>query len=138
MTVALANCKQCGKLFAKMYHDICPACMEKMEQDYETVYYFLKENGPSHIDVIHKETGVEKKIIMQFLAEGRFEGASISYKCESCGEAITSGKLCEKCAKSISKQIEKIQQEKAPSQNRGAGRAAYLRETSLDRYMRKK
>lgn len=130
--MALANCSQCGRLFNKIAYDLCPDCVNKVEQDFEKVYQFLRESGASHIDVIHQETGVDKRQIMKFLAEDRFEGVTVSYKCESCGEAITSGKLCAKCVESINKQIEKMQQEAAPKNQPGQ------QQTSLDRYHRKK
>lgn len=134
--VALANCRRCGKLFSKMYHDLCPACVEQEEQDFEKVYQFLRENGPSHIDIIHEGTGVDKKLIMKFLSEGRFEGASISYRCESCGAAITGGKLCDKCAKDLNSQITKMHDAAAPQKK--IDNQSYLRQTSLDRYGRRK
>ncbi|HBS58179.1 MAG: hypothetical protein AAGU23_03995 [Bacillota bacterium] len=128
----LANCIKCGKLYNKILHDLCPACIAEMEQDFEKVYAFLKENGPTHIDVIHEETGVEKKLIMKFLAEGRFEGVTVSYKCESCGASINKGKLCAKCTEDLNAQIQKMQQDASP---RGQVKAqAYLGRSSLDRY----
>jgi len=130
--MALANCTKCGKLFNKVFHDICPACHEQVERDYKKVYAFLKEHGPTHIDVIHEETGVEKKLIMKFLAEGRFEGVTVTYKCESCGVSINSGKLCAKCAQELNDQIQKMQQD-APAQGKVKNQA-YLGRSSLDRY----
>lgn len=135
--MALANCSQCGKLFNKTYYDQCPACREQVEQDFETVYRFLRVHGPSHIDTIHAETGVDKKRIMKFLAEDRFEGITVKYKCESCGEAITSGRLCDKCAQEINSQVTRITQEKA-LRDKPVRQDAYLGQTSLDRYGRKK
>ena len=130
--MALANCIKCGKLFNKVLRDLCPVCIEQMEQDFERVYVFLKENGPTHIDVLHEETGVEKKLIMKFLAEGRFEGVTVTYKCESCGVSINSGKLCAKCAQELNDQIQKMRQD-APPQGQTKNQA-YLGRSSLDRY----
>lgn len=134
--MALANCSVCGKLFNKVSNVICPVCFEQRELDFEKVYNFIKEHGPMHIDHIHKETGVEKKLIMKFLAEGRFEAADISYKCDSCGATITSGKLCAKCVASINAQIAKMSQDGTrPEQPVKA--QGYLGQSSLDRYQRK-
>ena len=128
----LANCSKCGKLYNKVLHDLCPACSEQIEQDFKKVYAFLKENGPAHIDIVHEETGVEKKLIMKFLAEGRFEGVSVSYKCERCGASISSGKLCAKCAQELNAQIQKMQQDTPPQGQ--VKTKAYLGQSSLDRY----
>lgn len=134
--MALANCTKCGKLYNKMIHDLCPECIDKIEQDFDKVYSFLKENGPAHIDAIHEATGVEKKLIMKFLAENRFEGVQVSYKCETCGATINSGKLCEKCAQDLNAQIKKMQQDK-PAQDQKTKGQGYLGRSSLDRYQRK-
>jgi flagellar operon protein (TIGR03826 family) len=136
MGMALANCKECGRLFNMTVRDVCQLCVEKEEQDFEKVYTFLRNNGSSHIDIIHKDTGVDKKRLMRFLAEGRFEGVTITYKCDSCGEPITNGKLCSKCVEKITADIEKLQNK--PNNRRDVGESsAFLGQTSLDRYRRK-
>jgi flagellar operon protein (TIGR03826 family) len=129
--MALANCVECGRLFNKMAREQCPLCLEQIEKDFETVYKFLRDNGTAHIDTIHEHTGVEKKRIMKFLSEGRFEGVTIQYKCDSCGEPISNGKLCEKCVRRISKEIEQL---KPGSHRTEQKSASYLGHTSLDRY----
>lgn len=132
--MALSNCQECGRVFNKVAVGMCPACVDKIEEDFETVYKFLRENGTAHIDTISEETGVEKKWIMKFLNEGRFEGISVSYKCDSCGADITSGKLCGFCANKISNEIQQMQKG-APAPKPQETKAGY--HTSLDRYKTK-
>jgi predicted amidophosphoribosyltransferase len=116
MYMALANCLECGKLFNRIVAAICPECFEKIEKDFEKVYAFLREHGATNIDVIHTETGVDKKRIMRFLAEGRFEGGAVSYKCESCGTQISGGKLCANCLNKFSKVGQDIQKSETKQQ----------------------
>lgn len=41
--MALAKCKRCKNLFNKIVDkDICPACMEKEEEEFQKVKDFLK------------------------------------------------------------------------------------------------
>jgi flagellar operon protein (TIGR03826 family) len=132
--MALSNCQECGKLFNKIAVGICPACVDKVEEDFEKVYSYLKEHGMTHIDKISEDTGVGKKWIMKFLAEGRFEGAAVTYKCENCGAGITGGKLCAGCASKLSQEIQQMQKN-APAQPRETNKAGYY--SSLDRYKSK-
>jgi len=132
--MALSNCRECGKLFNKIAVVICPDCVDKIERDFETVYSYLKEHDTAHIDKISEDTGVEKKWIMKFLAEGRFEKICIAYKCENCGVEITNGKLCTSCLDKISQEIQRIQQ-KSDVKSGKTDQGGYY--TSLDRYKTK-
>ena len=132
--MALSNCPDCGKLFNKIAVAICPACADKIEEDFEKVYCYLKECGTAHIDQIHEETGVEKKLIMKFLAEGRFEGISVTYKCDNCGVSISRGKLCAACSSKIAQEIKQMQKNE-PAKPQVTNDKEYY--TSLDRYKSK-
>jgi ribosomal protein L32 len=130
--MALTNCRECGRLYNKTTHDICELCRQEVERDFETVYQFLKENGPTHVDIIHEFTKIKKKRIMKFVAEDRFDTIKITYKCESCGTEITSGRMCEKCLTKLNKEISELTKKEPPTKKEIDNE----RWTSLDRYRR--
>lgn len=134
--MALTNCSECGRLFNKIAYDICPLCEKEVERDYEIVYQFLRDYGPAHIDIIHEHTKVDKKRIMKFIADDRFDFVKVTYKCERCGQAISSGRMCEKCLAQLNKEISELQKNEPPPQQQK--QTEKERWTSLDRYYREK
>jgi len=119
----LANCSRCGKVFAKVLRDICQDCYKEEEEDFKTVYSFLKDQKKRQATIaeIVEGTGVEEKLIIKFVREGRLrpsEFPNLSYPCERCGTAITTGKYCKKCISEMRKELqmhessEKVSQEK--------------------------
>jgi len=94
------NCPRCGKVFVKGFNDVCPACMRKIDKEYETCANFLRENKGASITVLSDETGVSIKQITKFIREGRIslmDAPNLSYPCESCGILIQSNNLCDSC-----------------------------------------
>lgn len=97
------KCKMCGSIFNFMGKPICPNCLKKMDEDFAKVRKFIYENPNARVEEISEETGVEPKMIMQFLREGRLElkVADGSITCEKCGVPISSGRLCHTCSQSL-------------------------------------
>ncbi|MDI3543388.1 MAG: uncharacterized protein PWP57_993 [Candidatus Atribacteria bacterium] len=107
--MTLAKCKRCGKLFNRVVDkDICPSCMEKEEEEFQKVKDFLKRYPEKKLEEISEETGVDKKVILDFLREGRLQLSEIQGEkeaslltCERCGKPITTGRFCEDCKKKL-------------------------------------
>lgn len=107
--MALAKCKRCKNLFNKIVDkDICPACMEKEEEEFQKVKDFLKRYPEKKLEEISEETGVDKKVILDFIREGRLQLAEIQGEgefalltCERCGKSIVTGRFCEDCRKKL-------------------------------------
>lgn len=121
--MVLARCRRCGKVFNKVIEkDVCPACLEEEENEFQKIKSFFREHPRARLDEASRETGVDKKTIMQFLKDGRlqlvFPEEAISEEgllCERCGRPILQGKLCEECKKKLSLLVSQSLKEKSSS-----------------------
>nr|WP_289037057.1 TIGR03826 family flagellar region protein [uncultured Allobacillus sp.] len=98
----LANCPMCGELFLKGILTVCRSCYEKEEEQFETVYKFIrkKKNRTATIDEVAEATGVKIPLIQKWVKERRIHRAdfpNLTYSCERCDEQIQEGKLCDSC-----------------------------------------
>lgn len=102
----LDNCPRCGKLFAKNFREVCPACMRDIDKEYELCANYLREYRGSIITEVSDATGVSIKQITKFIREGRISimnAPNMSYPCESCGTLIRDQNLCDNCRQRIEK-----------------------------------
>ena len=99
----LRNCSRCGKLFASNGSEICPACIEEMDEQYKLVRDYIYEHPKATVPEVADATGVDEKTIFMLLKEGRLElrEPGLGLECERCGKAITSGRFCADCLKEI-------------------------------------
>lgn len=89
---------------------VCEKCGAEFLTDFGKVKRFLEKNGPSNVIEIYQATGVSRRVISDYLKEGRMEivnDASGFLHCNACGVAIRSGLYCEKCAKKFAAEREK-------------------------------
>jgi len=120
----LANCSNCGKVFAKHIRDICDECFKKEEEDFETVYHFLKEqkNREATIQEIVEKTGVPETTIIKFIKNKRLRTSQfpkLMYPCEMCGKDILTGRFCEACTGSFMHDLETHQKQDAEKTTTG-------------------
>lgn len=122
----LDNCPRCGKLFAKNFREVCPACIKVIDQEYQTCADYLRKNRGTTINELSDETGITIKQITKFIREGRIsliDAPNLSYPCEACGTLIRDGNMCLDCKtrlladvkKSNAQQTAKEEPEKPPS-----------------------
>lgn len=107
----LSNCSKCGQLFLSIGINTCPQCIKKVEDEYTVCAEYLKENRLVNIYVLSEETGISVNQITQFVREGRISVAdtpNLGYPCQTCGTLINKGKLCDKCANSFNREINKV------------------------------
>lgn len=126
----LDNCKHCGKLFVKASFDICPTCRREIEEQFETVWRFIKQkaNRESTVLEIYEATGVEEKLIFQWIKEGRLqvkEFVNLAYPCKTCGTPIQNGAFCRNCADQLKKDIESLEDQE--TQNTPTRRTYFTR-----------
>lgn len=100
-------CVRCGRMFTYLGfgHYYCPMCKERDNEDFTRVKEYIYEHGVAPSLEVSEQTGVDLKIIQQYLREGRLEipeSSPIFIKCEKCGIDIRSGRLCPNCATSLS------------------------------------
>lgn len=95
----IRNCKRCNRLFQYNGVKYCPKCLMEMDEMYKKVRDYLYEHPDATIVEVSEATGVEEKIILEFLREGRLELKEPSpvLTCERCGKPITTGRMCKEC-----------------------------------------
>ena len=87
---------------------ICPACKEKLEQTFQEVKKYVRENRTADIREVAEACNVEPGQIQQWIREERLEftdDSPIKLPCENCGAMIRAGKYCEKCKSSMAKNL---------------------------------
>ncbi|AEE97518.1 TIGR03826 family flagellar region protein [Mahella australiensis] len=99
----LRNCSRCGRLFASNGGELCPACLEELDEQYKVVREYVYTHPKATIPEVSDATGVEEKIIFEFLREGRLElkEPGLGLECERCGKPITTGRFCASCLREL-------------------------------------
>jgi ribosomal protein L32 len=83
---------------------ICPDCQKAVEEKFQQVKAYLRENPDSSVEKTATENDVTTKQIKQWVREERLVLSSATDSgiiCENCGKPIRTGRLCEKCKKSL-------------------------------------
>ena len=75
---------------------ICRNCGNVTYDDYGKVRKFIEEHGPAPYHVVKKATGVNGKLVREYLDTPNTE-KKFNLKCRSCGCMISAGVLCSKC-----------------------------------------
>jgi predicted amidophosphoribosyltransferase len=103
------QCKMCGQIYRYIGNQFCGNCLREMDEQFRVIKDLLYKNPNLTINEVVEETGVDEKIILFLLREGRLEmkAAGDYLVCEGCGVPIQSGKLCKKCSTSLSSALEK-------------------------------
>ncbi len=95
------NCKKCGKMFNYVAGPpVCPACRDAIEQKFQEVKEFVRQNKVASMKEISLNCHVEERQIEQWIREERLVFASdspIKLYCETCGAPIFTGRYCGKC-----------------------------------------
>ncbi len=112
MALNIANCPRCGKVFAKGLREVCHACFDEIEGEYNKCTEYLRENKGATIAELSDATGVTIRQITRFIKEGRislYNAPNLSYPCESCGTLIREGNLCDTCRARIASGVKRVQ-----------------------------
>lgn len=111
------QCIWCGSIFRYLGNPTCSKCVQKMDADFLIVREYIYKHRHATVPDVVEDTGVSEKEVLHFLRDGRIEmtEADGSLKCESCGEAIKSGRLCASCKNSMASTLSgSIPKPKAP------------------------
>ena len=103
-----ANCRKCGKLFAKISSSICQDCVKAEEEQFSTLKNYISDNPMATLPEIAEKTKIHPKRIMQYLREGRLEvkGSFVDeLRCVSCGASIKIGTHCKNCLTVIQRDL---------------------------------
>lgn len=106
------NCKSCGRIFNYVSGPpTCPICREKLEEKFQEVKDYIRENKGAGIQEVADACDVDIKQIRQWLREDRLElsaESAVHLSCESCGAPIRSGRFCEKCTGNMTKSLNDV------------------------------
>lgn len=95
------NCKSCGKLFNALDRSrLCPSCKRALEDKFQEVKQYLRENPDATINQTSEDNDVTVKQIKQWIREERLiltNSAGCDIRCEQCGASIRTGRFCDKC-----------------------------------------
>ncbi|MFC5448794.1 TIGR03826 family flagellar region protein [Paenibacillus aestuarii] len=108
MSMNVANCPRCGKIFIKGVSSVCPACMKDIDRQYEKCLKYLRENKGSTIQELSEATEVSVNQITKFIREGRISLANspnMSYACEVCGTSIRENTICDSCRSKLMRDV---------------------------------
>lgn len=113
------NCKTCGRLFNYIGgQQLCTNCMRKLEEKFQEVKDYLRENPVCGVNEAAEATDVSVKQIKQWIREERLTLTSAGADgiiCEQCGAPITTGRFCLKCKASMANKFSgMLVQPKAP------------------------
>ncbi len=118
----IKNCRSCGKIFNYVSGPFtCPACREQMEQKFQEVKAYIRDNRGVSIQEVAEACDVDVAQIRQWLREDRLEvteDSPIRLTCEGCGAFIRSGRYCEKCKNGAASGFQELINENKQAQRR--------------------
>lgn len=99
------NCRKCKKLFNYIGGpQICPACAAAIEEEFQKVKHYLRENPKATMVMISEANEVSVPQIKQWIREERLsftEDSPVAIECENCGKMIRTGRYCKSCKASL-------------------------------------
>ena len=99
------NCRTCGRMFNRLGNEsVCPSCARELEDKFQQVKEYLRENPKSPLEVVSKENDVSVKQIKRWVREERLvfsDDSPVGIECEMCGKMIHSGRFCAACKGSL-------------------------------------
>ncbi|MBQ7919063.1 MAG: flagellar protein [Lachnospiraceae bacterium] len=106
------NCRGCGKIFNYISGpQLCPGCRQGLEEKFQKVKTYIRENPGVGIRQVSEECDVEPSLINQWLKDERLElseSSSLLLNCESCGQPIRTGRYCDKCKMAMSQTLRSV------------------------------
>lgn len=106
------NCRTCGRLFNYISGiPICQACKEQLEEKFQEVKEYLRQNPNSTIQAVAQDNDVSIPQIKQWVREERLtfsEDSPIGIDCEVCGKTIKTGRFCEECKNKMKNDLDSV------------------------------
>jgi len=90
-------CNRCRKIFDSFGSTLCYDCQSHIENCYEKVRKYAFVNQSQSVYEIAEATGVEEKLILSFVKEGKLSLMAVKIHCAKCGAVISQGTYCEEC-----------------------------------------
>lgn len=105
------NCKNCGRLFNYIggaHRNLCPACIDKLEDKFQEVKKYVEDNPHCTINDITEAMDVSPRQVEKWIREERLcfaDDSPIGIACERCGKMIKSGRFCDMCRNDMGNQM---------------------------------
>ncbi len=94
-------CKNCKRLFNYLSGPaICTACREKLEEKFQQVKDYIRENPTASLQNVSESNEVSVKQLKTWVREERLtfsDDSPVGIECMNCGAMIKCGKYCENC-----------------------------------------
>lgn len=107
----VASCRGCGKLYNVIGgYRLCPQCLKDLEDKFQKVKAYIRENPGASIDRVSQENEVSVKQLKTWVREERLtftEESGVGIDCEQCGKMILTGRYCEDCKYKITTNLMK-------------------------------
>ena len=99
-------CKKCKKIYPDTGYggDYCPSCHKADEMILEQLQQYVEINSTDSMEIVSEKTGIEDKIIIQYLKDKRLivsEDSPLYIECEMCRKKIHTGRLCIVCSQKL-------------------------------------
>lgn len=96
------RCRVCRKPYEIEigFPSLCPECLEKEKDEYNLVRSYVRDRPGVTVDVVERDTKVDRQKIIRYLHEERLEiysGSDSFLRCKICGSKIYTGMYCDKC-----------------------------------------
>jgi predicted amidophosphoribosyltransferase len=105
----IVQCKFCKRPFQRVSGNICSNCLSDIEIDFVTLRNYLYDHQDiNSVELLVKETGVKKNIIIHLLREKRFsiyDPSGNGLTCESCHKPLDTGRICDDCKNVLASSI---------------------------------
>ena len=113
MAIDIRACTHCGSLFNSYGTKVCAECADKLDEMFVELREFVYDNPNVGVKEISKKTGIETKIILEFLRQGRLEINSDEafLACEKCGKPINSDRFCIECKEGLERAVNSVSTE---------------------------
>ncbi|MBR4725521.1 MAG: flagellar protein [Lachnospiraceae bacterium] len=113
------TCRSCGKLYNYLGRTtpMCPACMKALEEKFQIVKEYIRDNPGANIQQVSDDTEVAVKVIKQWVREERLtfaEGSGVGLECENCGASILTGRFCANCKNKVANDMNGILEANRP------------------------
>lgn len=119
-TMNIKNCRVCGRIYNYVSGpNTCPACRESLEAKFQEVKEYIREHKGAGIAQVAEACEVDAAQIRQWLREDRLEvteDSPLYLTCETCGAPIRSGRFCEKCKNSVTRDLNDVLKAGRPQQ----------------------
>lgn len=101
MSVNVKKCRECGKIFQYFGKDICPECLQKLDDWFMEIRDYLDEHPSAKVSELSQELEIKEKVIMDFIRQGRIMLKEAVITCNNCGKPINGGDMCDECKSNI-------------------------------------